>query len=698
MELVIAEKPDAARAIAKMLGGGEEKFGSIKVRDDLVVTWLYGHLFELQDAFEYDEKYKSWRADELPIFPEKLILREAKDDYKVRQIKNVSQLVRRASLIVNAGDNDREGHLLVMELIEFFNFRGPIKRMHFTALSKDTLKKAWGSLLDNNQFHGLLESGKARSEADWLVGINLTRAFTCGFKRCGSDRKVTVGRVQSPILAMIVERDLLIENFKSVEYFLPKAIVEKDGKQFVMSWRAEHDAGRDSEGRLISLDIAKNAVIPASVKTIEVEFVETNAKSEGPPLPFRLTTLQSTCQSKFGFDADRTLEIAQSLYEKHKVLTYPRTKSSYLPESMHPDCSKVISSLNSVLEGHLKTACERATPSIKSAAFNDKKVDPAHHGIIPEPSPENFSLASLSEDELKVYELVVSRFLCQFFPDHLYDSTHVIAKDPYGRKYEARGRVSTDMGWRFVLASDDDGDDDNENDTDDEEEGLPKLVVGDAINVIKSGIEKKQTRPPQRYTSGSLMLDLENVHRVVERRAKYNGQASIEKLRPIIAKLKEVAGIGTEATRATMVKNMIKNEYVSKTKGKLISTPLGREIIGNIPEQIASPVMTALFEQALDQIVEGKLSRKDFIDKQKQWIVAACRYAAEKELKVTPFVKEGFSKGQKKPSRVKTDIKCGKCTDGYMMVKKSANGEFYGCSTYPACKNTMKIDEKQKAS
>lgn len=693
MRLFIAEKPKAGQAIASCLSGRAENKRTHIVVGNSVVSWCFGHLLELKDAKEYDDKFSSWSADLLPIFPEKMVVRPPlnKDgDYKRKQIALLRSLIKDATEVVNAGDDDREGHLLVMQVLEHLGYRGPVKRMRFSGFDQAGVRKALAGMEDNRKFATLLESGKARSEADWLVGINLTRAFTSAFRKHGSDRLVTVGRVQTPTLAMVVERDLLIENFIPTEYYEPKILVEKDGIQFAMSWiPPSKDAGFDADGRLIDPELAKRAALPKSVTEVFVKDVKTTAKREGPPALFRLATIQGACSAKLGLDASVTLKVIQDLYEKHQILSYPRTSCSHLEESFHAESEDLFNSIRGLVDPSVAAFIDKADFSLRSSAFNDKKVE-AHHAIIPVRPPAGASRDRLSEVERNVFEMVVERFLCHFYPDHEYNSTHVIANHSSGREFEARGKVPTQMGWRQVVAG---VEDDVDNAEGDGEEGapLPVMANGDSLAVLKSGIERKKTRPPKRYTSGSLMLDLENVHRVVERRAKLHGEAAVLKLKPIIAKLKSVAGIGTDATRAKMVDGLISHSYLEKKKSHLISTPLGREVIRNLPEQIASPVMTALFEQALGSIVDGSLTRDQFMAQQQKWIVGALDFAMTKPMKVSPHKNEKYKK--KTGEKVADDNAkaCTVCSVGVMRERKGAKGPFLGCSKYPECKHTEQI-------
>lgn len=688
----MAEKPSVAKAIAGGLAGAAVRHdGYIQVGND-VVSWCFGHLLELKDAYEYNEAWKTWSMDALPIFPDPILMRPRNDAGAKKQISVIGTLSEQVDEVVNAGDPDREGHLLVMEVLEHVHCNKPIKRIWLNAVDQASVKKALAGLTDNSALNGLLASGRARSHADWLVGINLSRCYTKAFNRDGSARLVTVGRVQSPVLAMVVERDLLVENFVARKYFVPRILVEKDETGFWANAlvNAEPEA-LDTDGRLIDKAVA-NAALPAEQHTtVEVVKADTDRKEEGPPKLFSLGTLQALASNKFGFAADKTLEVAQALYEKHKLLSYPRSDCHFLPESQHAEAKKVIESL-ALANPTMAAMIAKADPAIVSKAFDDKNVS-AHHAIVPvwaDPAV----VAGLNDYERKLYEVVVRRFIAHFYPPHVYDATVILLADPDGKQFKATGRVTVSDGWKAAEEADVDLDAVVD---DDESAGLPKVVVGDVLAIAKRVVDEKKTTKPKRYTDGTLVLDMTNVHRVIERQMKASNEKPNANTQEVIKRLKACAGIGTEATRGNMIKGLVDKEYLMRKGKNIMSTELGREVIKNLPPKIKSPVMTALFEQALDAISEGKLGADDFIEKQKVWISSAIDHARTYKMDVTPYSKppkgggaKSGTKGGPKPSDAKDCAKCGK---GWMKKRESKlkPGEyFYGCSAYPECKHTEK--------
>lgn len=700
MRLFIAEKPSIARAIADNLPGQKtRRDGYIQAGED-VVTWCIGHLMELQDPDEYDEAFKQWSLERLPIFPETLKFRPKNDPGLKKQISVIKSFLDRAYVVINAGDNDREGHLLVMLVLEHLKCKSKVQRLLISSPDNVSVKKALADLRPNDEYATLLESGKARAFADWLVGMNLSRAFTKAFGRDGSDRLVTVGRVQTPTLAMVVERDLLIENFVSKDFYVPVVKLDKDGQSFYARWIKVGDRGFDEEGRLVDLEIAKRAVVPKRYDTMQVESVEKEQKKENPPTLFRLATLTAACSVRLGMTADQTLEVAQALYEKHRLTTYPRTDCSYLPDAHHAEAPEVFASIKGAYPD-VEGLIERADFSLKTSSFNDSKVS-AHHAIIPSrATPE--AIAALTERERAVYDMIVRRYLSHFYPPHIYDQTIIIAVDPDGRRYQATGKVTVSKGWLVVEQADVDED---KGEDEEGQAGLPAVSEGEDLKILERGLEQKKTSPPKRYTDATLILDMENVHRVVERRMKHAGEAALERLKPLIARLKEVAGIGTDATRANLVKGLVDKGYLERKKRQIVSTPLGREVIRNVPDKIKSPIMTALFEQVLDSIVKGDMTTDRFLGEQRKWIQDAIEHARNTKMVVTPYKREqragGAPKKAGKPAAAPEGAKkCPNCASGHLVKRerKGKPGEFFlGCNQFPTCKTIENMSKPSEAA
>lgn len=712
MRVFIAEKPSLAKAIAHVLPGHPvTKGGFIEVGDD-IVTWCFGHLMRLADAAEYDQKFKLWSFRDLPILPEEfMVLPNDTDSSYLKQIKIIEKLVRNCDEVVHAGDADREGHLLVQWVLNHIGCRKPVMRLWLSANDPVSVKKALSSMRPNSEYRSLFDSGECRSFADWMVGINLSRAYTLAFKNNGADQMVSVGRVQSPTLALIVERDRTIEGFKPRDYFIPWIVLEHENQRFRARWLPGDHPDLNSDGQLASMTAA--AEILADCETAEVVAARVEQKKEQAPLPYRLATLQAACSSRFGMTAEHALEVVQSLYEKHKLVSYPRSDCNYLPESQHDEAPEILKAI-SFRYSEVKALVHGADPSIKSRAFNDKKVT-AHHGIIPTRGHQT-TAADLTEDEVSVYDLIVRAYLAQFYPPHEYEATRIDFRSG-DEVFRATGRVPTRAGWRDVMSSDVDEDDGKHQD--EEVQHLPRLDAGNVLEVADKTVEKKTTKPPAYYTDGSLLLDMENIHRVVQRRARLEGPDAVARTAKIVAQLKEVAGIGTDATRARILKILVERKYIIRKGKSLRSTPLGREVTDALPNRVKSPEMTALFEQALDEIRLGTMSRGQFLSVQRDWVGKACLEAKEKKLAVTPYKKAESGKGvsapkqaskpkvsageksagkesKKAPSHLKpkAGMDCPACRIGKMVIRGQTGKEFLGCNRFPDCKKGILLDKE----
>lgn len=588
--LYIAEKPSLGRAIAEGLGGAAKRGdGYIECHNGNRVTWCFGHLLGLVEPEAYDARYKRWDPADLPIVPEKW--RKTASGDGAKQLKVIRRELKGATEVVNAGDPDREGQLLVDEVIEDCGWSKPVKRLLLASLDPTSVRKALADLRDNREFRGLRDAADARSKADWLVGMNLTRAMTVAARDQGvRGTVVSVGRVQSPTLALVVRRDLEIERFVPHDYFVPVLALDHRQGAFVAYWRAPEDSpGLDSEGRLIDRDVAARLVAGLNGAKAVVESFDEKEKREIPPLPYSLSALQKDAGSRFGLSADQVLKAAQGLYEA-KLTTYPRSDCRYLPEEQHGDARKVLESLAG-LEGmpdSVRQAARAADAGRKGKAWNTKKIT-AHHAIVP--TGLTGGIGSLKDEQSKVYRLVAERFVQQFLSDYRYRAAVAVLRTGTGaseQRWKASGRRVLDRGWRALS-----------------EEGsssaLPALEQGEEVPVAEARVENRKTKPPERFTDGSLIEAMASIHRFVD-------DPEIKK------RLKESAGIGTEATRASMIETLIKRTYVLRKGKQLVSTPLGREVVAALPEGVADPGVTALWETYLDRIARGKVEPTAFLN------------------------------------------------------------------------------------
>ncbi|AEM48035.1 DNA topoisomerase III [Acidithiobacillus ferrivorans SS3] len=514
MKLIIAEKPSLAKAIREVVG------------KEYTVTNAFGHILEQAGPDEYTPaevpvnpktSKKRWRLEDLPIFPQTWI-KHPKPDAK-EQLMKIKGMLKEAALVVNAGDPDREGQLLIDEILEYCGYRGPVQRVWLASLDETSVKKAFANLRDNKEYRTLSQAAEARSQADWVVGMNLTRAWT--IKNNGL---LSVGRVQTPTLALVVRRDLEIEQFKPRDFFEVIAHCRHQNGEFVVKWRpAVNDGpGFDEEGRLVGRQLADSIAAKAAGHGKIARYDAKDSK-QSAPLPFSLSALQKAASAKFGMSANQVLETAQSLYEM-KITSYPRSDARYLPEEQYSDAGRILSHLP--IPDPLKA---KVLANRKHAAWNTGKVT-AHHAII----PTGDRAAGLTDAEQKIYDLIWKSYVALFLPDYLYKAISV-AVDLGGEQWTTSGRLDMDMGWKALYgasAADDDEDGDGEG-----KAKLPSMTTGDAIAGQKGEVQAKQTKPPARFTDGTMIEAMSNIHKfVTDATAK--------------AKLKETSGIGTEATRA----------------------------------------------------------------------------------------------------------------------------------------------------
>lgn len=418
MRLFLCEKPSQGRDIAKVLGASRRGDGCLIGRET-TVTWCIGHLLETAPPEAYGDQYKTWSLDHLPIIPAQWRV-EVKPK-TVAQFKIIKHLLSEATTVVIATDADREGEMIARELLEICNYRGSVERLWLSALNEASIRKALSSLKSSQETFPLYHSALARSRADWLIGMNLSRLFTLLGRRAGYDGVLSVGRVQTPTLRLVVERDRAIASFVSVPYWVVDVHLSSMGQPFIASW-IPPNSGRDEAGRCLQQALASQTLQAlSSSKTATVVSLQTEHLREAPPLPFDLSTLQEVCSRKLGLGAQETLNNAQALYETHKATSYPRSDCRYLPESMFNEVAAVFDALLR-MDPALRPALGGVDQSLRSRAWNDAKIT-AHHAIIPTTEPAN--LGRMSEQERQVYELIRSHYLAQFLPHHEFDRTEV---------------------------------------------------------------------------------------------------------------------------------------------------------------------------------------------------------------------------------------------------------------------------------
>jgi DNA topoisomerase-3 len=600
MRLFLCEKPSQGRDIARVLGAQQRQNGYCSGAN-LVVTWCIGHLVEAAPPEAYGPEYKSWSLETLPIIPRRWQL-EVKPS-TVTQFKIVEKLIASAMEVVIATDADREGELIAREILDLCAYRGPVLRLWLSALNDISIRTALGALKPGRDTLPLYHAALGRSRADWIVGMNLTRLFTLLGRKAGYKGVLSVGRVQTPTLRLVVERDREIENFAPVPYWTIDVELSLGGRSFSAQWIAPKDT-TDAEGRCLRSSAAEAAVNNLRrASTAVVVTIKTDRVREAPPLPFDLGTLQDMCSRQLGLPVQETLELAQSLYETHKATTYPRTDSGYLPENMFAEAPLVLAALLAT-DPELRRLIERLDCTQRSRAWNDAKLT-AHHGIIPTLEP--IRLSALSGKELAVYRLIRSHYLAQFLPHHEFDRTEAqLTCGP--ERLRAAGKQITSHGWRIAI--------DAQSLTDEEasspQQVLPPLESGTQCQVGSVTGRSLRTQPPKHFTQGDLIKAMKGVARYV----------TDPRLRQ---KLTDTSGIGTVATQGAIIQGLINRGFLLQKGRTLRASDAGITLISAVPTAIADPATTALWEQVLDMIALGQVTLDEFVSKQSDWIAQFVR-------------------------------------------------------------------------
>lgn len=591
LRLFIAEKPSLAREIAKGLQASQKGNGYFYNNSGDFITWCYGHILEQFAPDEYNAEWKEWKIEKLPIIPGTWKMK-VKDDCK-KQFNTIKGLIAKADIIVNAGDPDREGQLLIDEVLEYVNNQKPVKRILLNALDEKSVLAALKDIRNNNDFTGLRESARARSHADWLVGINLSRAYTIMAQRSGYRDVIHIGRVQTPTLALVVRREQEINNFVPKDYYVLKATWQHTNGEIVSVWQPSDKSGIDADGHVLdksSADIIFNKIKGSNARIICTENLP---KKESPRLPYSLSSLQVEAGKKYAFSPKQVLDIMQGLYEK-KLTTYPRSDCNYLPENQLSDSGEILMNLKACFAHNkeISAAIQQTDNTRKSRAWNDKKIT-AHHAIIPTRS--RCSLEDLNEDEQKMYELVAKSYCALFLPEHEYMSAKITLKAA-DELFQASGKTVLKAGWRILYGNTD------ENDTE-KNLPLPKVSVDDITHFADGCIEGRQTKPPQRYTDATLLQSMKDIH-------KYVHNQNLKE------KLKSLSGIGTEATRASIIDGLIQHGFLKKKNKYLIPSDVANAIIAILPPVITDPDTTAVWEDMLERISCNEISVSSFTKSQ----------------------------------------------------------------------------------
>ena len=644
--LIIAEKPSVARDLTDALPGTYENHESYYESEDTVITFAVGHLVELTDPEDYDEKFKKWRMADLPIVPEEFRLRP-RDKKAEKQLKVIHKLLKRDDVdrVVNACDAGREGELIFAYIYETSGVDKPVERLWISSLTKTAIKEGFEQLRPGDQLRPLEAAARSRSEADWLVGMNATRAATIR-GRAWVGGVVSLGRVQTPTLALLVKREREIQAFVPEPYWLVHA--EFDPRYQGLWFEGD-------ETRLKEAKRAEEIAAKVSGKDGTVESVERKEQSERAPLLYDLTSLQRDANRRFGFSARRTLQAAQSLYEDKKAITYPRTSSRWLSGDLVPQLKPTAATLQPIGEYAAAARFVLALQQLPlGRVVNDSKVDD-HHAIIP--TDVEHDVSRFSPDERRVFDLIARRFLAVFHPPARYARTTVVTLVEEER-FRSRGKVTLEAGWRGVygLLSDADAQQQRQDEEGENESAeLPPLEQGQTVKCASAEVEAKETKPPPRYSEATLLSAMETAGKLIDD----------EELREA---MKE-SGLGTPATRAETIETLIRREYIERAGKDLTPTPKGLQVITMLEEHpLTSPELTGNWEKRLTDIEHGTDDRAKFIDDIAEFTRATVEKIAE------------LDKEKLRPERVELGL-CPRCGAETGEIIKE-NSKAYGCTSW----------------
>lgn len=600
--LVIAEKPSVGRDLARVLPGPFEKKEGWLEASEWIVSWAVGHLAQLAEPEGYDAKYKRWRMPDLPIVPDKFKL-EVRDERSRKQMSALTQLLKRedVDLVVNACDAGREGELIFAYLYQVAKAKKPVERLWLNSMTTAAMKEAFASLRPAEDYAKLEQAARSRSEADWIVGMNATRAATIRLKS-SFDGAVSLGRVQTPTLAIVARREEEIKAFTPEPYWLVDArfaAAPLDGadRLYAGRWHA------GSKPRIPTEEQAREIVAACEGGSGTITKLERKEQRERSPMLYDLTSLQRDANTRFGFSARRTLAAAQRLYEEHKSLTYPRTNSRWLTKDMISELKPTAEMLGGRSE-YAKAARYVSGLDVLPLArvVNDEKVTD-HHAIIP--TRAEHPVEKMSDDDRRIYDLVVRRFLAVFHPEALFENTRVettVQAGDVSHVFRTRGKLLLQPGWRGVYgeAAADEGDASRGEEDEGGDQQLPRLEKGEQAEVRKIISERKETKPPRRYTDASLLAAMETAGKLVEE----------DELREA---MKE-SGIGTPATRAAIIERLIQVGYIERDGRALVATEKGCSVVRLLDSHaLTSPELTGSWEHRLGKIERGEDSRERFM-------------------------------------------------------------------------------------
>lgn len=666
MIVCIAEKPSVARDIARIIGATSQRQGYME-GNGYQVTWTFGHLCELKMPDDYTPMWKAWSLASLPIIPQRFGIKLIEQSSIKQQFAVIQQLMKNAEGIINCGDAGQEGELIQRWVMQKAGAMCPVKRLWISSMTDEAIREGFEKLKDQNEYQPLYMAGMSRAIGDWLLGINATRLYTVKY---GQNRQVlSIGRVQTPTLAMIVNRQKEIDNFKPEPYWV-LATIYRD-TQFTAT-----------SGKFVSKEEGEKAFATIADKPFYVTDIQKKNGTETPRQLYDLTSLQVDLNRKYGFSAEKSLNLIQSLYEK-KVTTYPRVDTQYLSDDIYPKCPQTMNGLfKTAFNGQypyaelVKTLSGKPLKKSKRVFDTSKVTD--HHAIIPTGVPPR----GLTDDEQKVFDLVARRFIAAFYPDCKFATTTVLGKVE-DIEFKASGKLITDQGWRVVYAEQNTADTQEKTinpqettaESNSEERTLPDFAKGES-GVHTPTLTEKITTPPKHYTEASLLRAMETAGKFVDD----------DELR---SAMKE-NGIGRPSSRAGIIETLFKRNYIKREKKNLVATPTGIELIDIIHEELLkSPELTGIWEKRLRDIEHGKGSPEEFINGLKEQVTQIVKQViadnTNRHVTAAPAAdeKKQIPKGDKKTSettnkRFRAGMKCPLCGKGKIIKGKTA----YGCSRW----------------
>ncbi len=645
MIVCVTEKPSVARDIARILQANDKRDGYYE-GNGYQVTWTFGHLCTLKEPEDYTDRWKRWSLGQLPMIPERFGIKLIENDGVKRQFHVIESLIAKADEVVNCGDAGQEGELIQRFVYQKAMCNKPVKRLWISSLTDESIRQGFTSLESSAKYDNLYYAGLSRAIGDWLLGMNGTRLYSCKYSRPG--HVLSVGRVQTPTLALIVGRDREIENFKPEDYWEIKTLYR--------------DVTFNSmRGRYKTVEDANAVIADITEAPLTITSLTKKKGREAPPRLFDLTSLQVECNKKFSLSADEALRIIQSLYEK-KVTTYPRVDTSYLTDDIYPQVPGIMRAMTpyAPLTAPLLDS-GRKLPKTKKVFDNSKVTD--HHAIIP--TNVDPTTVPMSVDEKKVYNLIAKRFIAAFYPDCEFDTTTVTATVKK-HEFRATGKVLTIPGWRILYNKEKI----EEQNKDEENAGvMPDFAVGES-GPHKPSLLKKTTQPPKRYTEGTLLRAMETAGKLVDD----------DELRDA---MKE-NGIGRPSTRAAIIETLFKRHYISRDRKAIVSTAAGRALIDTIKnELLKSAKLTGLWEKKLRMIERGEYSPKQFKDELLEMLNGVVKEVLSDNSTARINIEAETSKkkaARPKAPRIKSiaEIECPLCHQGHLLKGRTA----YGCSRY----------------